>query len=211
MQTCNTCQINKSFTDFSIRNKEKLIYHKCCKQCVNVRAKQYRELNKDSIKEKQQKWYESKGKEWKIEYEKNNRETINKRDRIRYKNDPQYRIKKILRTRFKSTVLNKKSYKSVLTYIGLPLDIFLKWIEFQFDENMSWENQGCFWDIDHVIPCKSYDLTKESDIMKCYNWKNMRPLEKSENYRKNDKIIDNVIENHNLTVKTFISLCPIPS
>ena len=36
-------------------------------------------------------------------------------------------------------------------YLGVTLDYFHKWIEYQFDENMTWENQG-LWHVDHIIP-----------------------------------------------------------
>lgn len=96
---------------------------------INMRKK-YRESNNIVIKEKQKKWYD----------EKENKESINAREKNKYKNDRQYRIKKILKSRFKKTVLKKKKYSSILTYIGVDLEYFLKWIEYQFDEHMSWDN-----------------------------------------------------------------------
>ena len=39
------------------------------------------------------------------------KDSINQKSRDRYKTDNQYRMKKILRTRFKTTILEKKIYK----------------------------------------------------------------------------------------------------
>lgn len=211
MIICTSCKIEKEIDNYSFRNKKKEIYFNRCKECTNIYAKNYREKNKDIIKEKQSEWYENKGRDWKKEYEKKNKDHINEMERKRYNTDIQFRMKKILRSRFKSTILEKKKYKSILSYIEVPLPYFIKWIEYQFDSNMSWDNQGSYWDIDHVQPCSSFDLTNEDNIKLCYNWKNLRPLEKRENYRKNNKIDNDIISNHKNIVELFINLYPVPS
>lgn len=62
-----------------------------------------------------------------------------------------------------------------------------KWIEYNFDKNMTWNNQGTYWDIDHVTPCDFYDLTLEKNIKYCFNWRNLRPLSKPDNNVKLNK------------------------
>lgn len=208
-KSCNKCGIVKPLESYSKRKEN--VYHGICKSCLNEYAKEYRNNNKSIIKEKQSNWYENKGKEWKKKYELDNRDIINEKSREKYKNDNQYRMKKILRTRFKTTILGKKTYKKSLEYLDVDLEYFLKWIEYNFDNKMSWENQGVYWDIDHVIPCSSFDFTNEEDVKKCFNWKNMRPCEKKENYKKNDKIIDSIIKEHNNKINLFISKYPVPS
>jgi hypothetical protein len=93
----------------------------------------------------------------------------------------------------------------------VSLEYFLKWIEYQFDENMNWDNQGTYWDIDHVTPCSNFNLENEEEIKKCFNWKNIRPCEKIENYKKNNKIVESLINDHKVKVELYISLHPVPS
>jgi len=76
---------------------------------------------------------------------------------------------------------------------------------------MNWNNQGSYWNIDHVIPCNSFNLEKEEEIKKCFNWKNLRPCEKLENFSKNNKIIKEIIVNHNNKINEYISKHPVPS
>lgn len=206
---CNTCNISKKLDEYSKRND--ISYHHRCKDCTNENAKKYREENKDSIKEKQSIWYNSVGKDLKKEYENINKDYINARDREKYKNDSQYRMKKILRSRFKKTILKEKTYKSILTYLDVSVDYFNKWIESQFNDKMTWDNQGIYWEIDHVIPCSSFDFTNETEIKKCFNWKNMRPCERIENYSKNNKIIQTLIDDHYKKANEYISKHPVPS
>ena len=120
-------------------------------------------------------------------------------------------MKKILRSRFKKTILKEKTYKSILTYLDVSVDYFNMWIERQFNDKMTWDNQGIYWEIDHVIPCSSFDFTNETEIKKCFNWKNMRPCERIENYSKNDKIIQTLIDDHYKKANEYISKHPVPS
>ncbi len=54
---------------------------------------------------------------------------------------------------------------------------------------MSWENYGKGkgkWNIDHEIPCRSFDLTKEEEQYKCFHWSNLQPLWEQDNSGKCD-------------------------
>lgn len=59
-----------------------------------------------------------------------------------------------------------------------------------FKDDMSWENHGSIWDLDHIIPCRSFDLSIEENIFKCFNYSNYQPMFKSENSSKQDKLPD---------------------
>lgn len=56
-------------------------------------------------------------------------------------------------------------------------------LESQFDENMTWENMGEYWEIDHIIPQNLFQFTTENDIQFkiCWSLANLRPLEKIAN------------------------------
>lgn len=49
---------------------------------------------------------------------------------------------------------------------------------------MNWNNYGTYWNIDHIEPCCSFDLTIKENQQKCFNYKNCRPLLVSENAAK---------------------------
>jgi hypothetical protein len=51
---------------------------------------------------------------------------------------------------------------------------------------MSWENYGLGgWEIDHIIPCVKFNMTKLEEQKACFNYKNLQPLWASENRQKN--------------------------
>ena len=77
----------------------------------------------------------------------------------------------------------------MLSYIGITIEEFRKWIEYQLTEGFTWDNYGSHWEIDHVYPCSSFDLTNEADKQICFNWKNMRPLSKHANSVKTNRFL----------------------
>ena len=65
---------------------------------------------------------------------------------------------------------------------------FQRWIIHQLYGNMSNENYGSLWQIDHSLPIASFSLLDENDMKKCFNWINLRPMYSEENNSKNYKI-----------------------
>ena len=57
-------------------------------------------------------------------------------------------------------------------------------LEKMFTEEMTWENYGTYWHVDHMIPCISWDLFSDKEQKMCFNYKNLQPLEGKENMRK---------------------------
>jgi hypothetical protein len=207
---CNKCEQTKELNNFSFRSKEKKILHGTCKDCLNNYASQYRADNKELISTKQKKWVND-NQEWYKEYRLSYNPRANELSRERYATDTNYRIKKIIRSRFTKTVKEHKKYSKILNFLGVPLDYFKKWITFQFDEKMNWNNHGTYWDFDHIIPCASFDFSKPENVQKCFVWYNICPLEKNKNNSKSCKIDLTFIANIEKKKNIFISLNPVPT
>lgn len=83
----------------------------------------------------------------------------------------------------------KKSPKSLKTYelIGCSLHELREYISSLFKEGMTWDNYGD-WQIDHIAPCASFDLSDKHQQLVCFNYKNLQPLWKEENLEKRAKL-----------------------
>ena len=90
--------------------------------------------------------------------------------------------------------------------IGCSIPFYKNWLEFQFDKNMNWTNHGTYWHIDHVKPCASFNLLDDNEIKQCFSWKNARPIEKTLNLIKNDKLDMELIKIHSKTVENYLLL-----
>jgi len=149
------------------KNKEKL----------NEQMRQYYIQNKDKIKEQRRK------------YKEYNKDKVSKLNRDRLKRNPHLRISISLRRRVRTEIGSGKDY---LILLGCSKRLLNKWFEYNFELdqhlNLSWENYGNIWSIDHVIPCKFFNMDSKKEQKICFNWKNTLPVLKSYNIKKNAKI-----------------------
>jgi hypothetical protein len=99
--------------------------------------------------------------------------------------NPHYRIRKSLAARLR-TVLQKKA--STMKYIGCDILFLREWLEYNFTYDMTWENYGQYWSIDHVIPVNKFNLEIESVKYECWNWSNLFPVTIQFNCSKKDNL-----------------------
>ena len=71
--------------------------------------------------------------------------------------------------------------------IGCEIDYLIYHIQSKFKYGMSWDNYGSYWELDHIKPCSLFDLSKKSEQLKCFNFKNLQPLTKLQNRRKGNR------------------------
>ena len=113
---------------------------------------------------------------------------MNTRFRYRYNNDVDFKLAKKIQNDIK-----KK-------YLGCAVNQLHEYFEqnyFQEEGNewMSWDNHGggrCHinrsWEIDHIMPVSSFDLSDEEEVKKCFHWSNLQPLSWQDNMEKRDSI-----------------------
>lgn len=198
-KTCRECrkQIQKKW---SIGNKEKKketdkIYRENNKERKRENDKNWRTLNKEKKKETDRIYRENNKeriKSWKLE----NRSKLREYQNI-WRQIPKNKIIDNQRSRLHSSLIRKD--KKTIDYIYCSGIFLKKWIEWQFNSNMTWDNYGKYWHIDHVIPCSHHELNKD-----VFKWCNLRPLEASKNLSKNNKIVQHDILIQELKVKFYM-------
>ena len=77
--------------------------------------------------------------------------------------------------------MTKKS--SSINILGIDIDLYRKWLEFQFTPERNWENI----EIDHVKPICMFDVTKDEELKEAFNWRNTQPLLKQDHVQKGIK------------------------
>ena len=75
-----------------------------------------------------------------------------------------------------------------MNYIGCNIQYLREWFEYNFAPEMTWDNYGSYWSIDHIIPVCKFDLTKTDEKLKCWNWSNLMPV--TVKYNSSKKKID---------------------
>lgn len=79
-------------------------------------------------------------------------------------------------------------YSYTESYLGCSLLEFKTYMESLFQEGMTWENHGWgsdTWQLEHIIGCNNFDLSKEEDRKKCFCYTNLRPMWYAEHMKKN--------------------------
>jgi hypothetical protein len=123
----------------------------------------------------------------KITYENRNKEEFKIKIKLkafkRYHSKPQVKLANICRKRL-SRVLEKKTM-STSTLIGCSWEELKGYLESKFYPNpvnkeiMSWDNLGKNygkWQIDHIVPLSSFDLTVPEELKKACHYSNLQPL-----------------------------------
>jgi len=135
-------------------------------------------------------------KECKLEWQRKKALERYHRDKIkimdRRKNNIEYCILNKLRMRISCAVKSQGTHKSARTLmlVGCTVNELKQYLEKQFKEGMGWNNYGKDgWVIDHIIPCASFDLTKEEEQKNCFNYTNLQPLWAQENKIKHTKVL----------------------
>lgn len=137
----------------------------------------YKQRNRERILEKQ-KIYKNKRKESGKE-----REYLKKR----YIENPILKVVKNLRKGLHRVLISKGGHKtdSYTKSIGIDVEGLKQYLEKQFTEEMTWDNYGTYWNIDHIIPLSSaYSIDKLYDLN---HYTNLKPMKCNDNFSKNDK------------------------
>ncbi len=179
---------------------------------IKLCKKRYREKEKNKEKEKK----------YSKEYRKRNEEKIRQYDKKRREENPEYRRKwrrenpkkvkeqqercyrkrrknpKICLDNSMSSVIcyalkGKKAGRKWKTLVGYTIEDLMKHLGSKFDENMSWDNYGSYWWIDHKKPRSlfNYEKPEDEEFKECWALENLQPLEAIANRRKGNKYDSN--------------------
>ncbi len=175
MKTCTVCNKEKDDDAFHYQRNQ-------CKECRKAIQRQYR---KSTTKAKE--WVEQ-NKEKMAELQHNNykknKEKINKNYRERYANDPVFRKLRTYRRGLNNFFHGKTKTNK---HIDCHHNQFINWIQSAWTGDMSMENYGTVWVLDHVIPLDKIET--DEDFSMISKWWNIRPVTMKFNLVKN-KYID---------------------
>ena len=95
-----------------------------------------------------------------------------------------------IRTRTNKTFKSQNVRKTNKTFdlLGCSPELFRRWIFHQLYGDMTIENYGSIWQIDHCLSIASCNLSDENDMKNCFNWVNLSPMYSTENNLKGSKM-----------------------
>jgi hypothetical protein len=112
-----------------------------------------------------------------------------------YKNDIQYKLSMILRLRINKAIKYNQKSGSAVRDLGCSIDDLKIHLEKQFymskrKKVMTWDNLSKNgWNIDHIKPLCSFDLTDRAQFLEACHYTNLQPLWVEDHYIKSAKDI----------------------
>ena len=195
---CPKCEQFKDSIEFYKDSSKKDNCSSFCKECSKLKAKSYNLQNKEKIKKYCQKRYQENKQEYnkksqlnrlqnleaRRQYDRDRQESRKESNRIyrrkykkeRKETDILFKLKENLRNRLyyalKAKRWNKTSHFN--EYIGCSQEVFLNHLKSQFYSEISWENYGKVWELDHIIPLTI--AKTEEEIYKLSHYTNLKPI-----------------------------------
>lgn len=183
---CNKCFTEKSKEKFRVckyRNGSPYL-KSCCIECERSNSLKYAKTHKNERKE-YSKQYLISNPNYIKNYKCKNKEIIRKKERDRRKQDICFKLRKNVSRAINHTInknfSNKKS--SIMQFLPYSMKDLKEHLQNQFDQHMSWNNYGTYWQIDHIIPQSDlpFSLMSEENFKICWDLKNLRPLNRIQN------------------------------
>jgi len=107
--------------------------------------------------------------------------------------DPSFKIRCTVASALANSIVGKiKKPGRAPEIIGCSIDELKAHLERQFQPGMSWSNYGRIkgvkcWEIDHIRPIDSFDLTQQNQLTECWHYSNLQPLWAVDNQKKGNR------------------------
>jgi len=101
---------------------------------------------------------------------------------------PESKIRRTFTSRLGQFVVSRTS--KFQEFVGASPAQLRAHLESQFKPGWTWDNHGTDWEIYHILPLSSFDLTRDDQIKIACNWQNLRPLAKAVNRAKSAQITE---------------------
>lgn len=206
MKKCIRCGLKLSLDNF-VKNKNKPDgHHVVCKPCTKIYKANYYKENKEKIlRQFKERYAENPEKYRELErcrrnedpelykkralgYQKANKDKVNTRHRRweseQRKSNEQYKMRAFIRQNLNNALKRDSVNCIAVQHLGCSISFYKDYLSKQFKGDMSWENRGVVWSVDHISPLSAFDLTDSGQLEKACHYTNTQPLYIVENNKK---------------------------
>lgn len=168
----NRDEINKRKRGFRNNNLERF------RDYSRKYSKKYREENSEKLSINRKNYY--------IKNKPSIRSKINSYRKIKNQTDPEFKFLNLIRNRFKISLNGRPFTKDREKIIGCSMSDFVLHIKSQLTGDMTIENHGKLWHVDHIIPVNTLRGGNKDKFHLVFNYRNHKPLLKFDNLSKHD-------------------------
>ncbi len=165
-------EINKEYD-----NRKNREYYQQNKETINARIREYQMENPDKVQQWQKNFRNS------DEFRAKRAEIM----RERRASDPLFKLEGNIRCRINDALKNNRKSDSTEKLMGCSIEYMKQYLEWQFDDKMTWENHGVYWHIDHITPISWFDLSDPEQQKDAFDYTNTQPLPITDNLSKGNR------------------------
>ena len=98
----------------------------------------------------------------------------------RKRQNPEFKLIHNIRSRLRKALKGKSRDKGIFLLLGCSASETKLYLESKFQLGMNWDNYGSLWEIDHIVPLASFDLSNSNQLKRACHHTNLQPLWKEE-------------------------------
>ena len=200
---CKECRVEESRAYAAAHAQERSLYQRAYKESNRERLRLYRETRREDTKAYNKAYRSARREEMRAYYraydaanKDRRRSAARERNKRRMAVDVRFRLKARLRSRLAGALRagidsGGKRGASAVRHLGCSVADLMAYLERQFRPGMSWDTYGIGvgrWNIDHIRPLASFDLTDSEQAKVACNFTNLQPLWHVENVRKGSRM-----------------------
>ena len=121
---------------------------------------------------------------WKINHREKNLKQAREYQNNQRKN-PHKRVSMNMSKAIWECLKKNKNNTTWLKFVDFSIDDLIQHLENMFTPEMTWENYGTYWHIDHIKPLSWFNL--ETEFKDAWALSNLQPLEATKNLSKNNR------------------------
>lgn len=201
---CGKCKQNKPIEEFAKSSKTPSGLRSYCVKCDRSYYQDSEEV-KRRVKENREKRFREDPEYKKLVRERNrirqqtteSRKITNANNKKRREEDVQFKLRGNITRNTTAAIKNHFKSGKTIELLGCSIEHLKIYIESLWQPGMTWNNWGrmngdgrSMWQIDHIIPCSAFDLSKPEEQRKCFHWSNLQPLWAIDNIKKSNWVID---------------------
>jgi hypothetical protein len=185
---CSRCLETFEQSEDNFYRYKRGCFHAYCKPCSKQSVKESRAKD-ERFNEK----VAARRSRWTAERRASHRVSVSNYQKKARRDNPQFRLVHTLRNKLSKVMRGRVKNSGLLRLLGFSRGELLAHLERQFLPGMSWDNYGSRlgadgWEIDHIIPCHTFDLSDDEQIKLCWALSNLRPLWAIANRRKQGRL-----------------------
>lgn len=199
-KACQQCDVDKKLSDFWTINCKSKPYRSICKDCVIAMEPTHRSCKTcGTCFEKSNFYRNNHGNLYGNCKQCRNKQIMQQRQTgdarlkhnlrvCKYYKTPKGRLIHSVRTRISQLIKKGKAAKhnKLVILMGCSFEELKLHLESLFTPEMTWENYAAVWEIDHIQPLASFDLTELAQMTQAVSWRNLQPLLIASNRAKSD-------------------------